>query len=143
MIRQFSHLTLYVLDQDRAKTFYTDTLGFTVRTDVTMGAEYDDAGGFRWLTLSPADQPDVEVILADPAMGNDPETATTLRALVAQGAIGVGVLETDDCRKTYDELSAKGVVFLSEPAERPYGIEATFRDDSGNWFSLCQRTPRT
>jgi hypothetical protein len=67
-----------------------------------------------------------------------PEDAETVRALVAKGSLGGGVFETDDCRKTFEELSAKGVTFLQEPAERPYGIEALFRDDSGNWFSLTQ-----
>jgi hypothetical protein len=66
------------------------------------------------------------------------EDAQTLRALVAKGALGGGVIETDDCRATYAELVEKGVTFLQEPADRPYGIEALFRDDSGNWFSLTQ-----
>jgi catechol 2,3-dioxygenase-like lactoylglutathione lyase family enzyme len=130
-----------VLDQDRAKEFYTRKLGFDVRSDGTMGAEFEGAGkGFRWLTVSPPDQPDVEIILADCGMGHDPRTADLIRDLVAKGALGTGVMATPDCRKTYAELSARGVVFLQEPAERPYGIEAVFRDDSGNWFSLTERT---
>jgi hypothetical protein len=71
---------------------------------------------------------------------HDEETGAQIRALVAKGAIGGGVWATDHCKATYDELSAKGVQFLQEPAERPYGIEAVFRDDSGNWFSPTQRT---
>ena len=67
-----------------------------------------------------------------------PEDAETVRSLVAKGSLGGGVFETDDCQATYAELSAKGVTFLQEPAERPYGTEALFRDDSGNWFSLTQ-----
>jgi catechol 2,3-dioxygenase-like lactoylglutathione lyase family enzyme len=142
MIRRMSHASYYVLDQQRAKEFYTEKLGFEVRNDVTMGAEFEGAGqGFRWLTVGPPDQPDVEIILADPGMGNDEQTAAQIRELVAKGAIGSGVLETDDVQKTYEELTARGVVFLQEPAERPYGIEALLRDDSGNWFSLVQRTP--
>jgi predicted enzyme related to lactoylglutathione lyase len=69
----------------------------------------------------------------------DAESAAQMRALIARGAIGAGVLQTDDCRATYELLSSRGVTFLQEPAERPYGIEAIFRDDSGNWFSLTQR----
>ena len=112
-----------------------------MRSDVTMGNGFEGAGqGFRWLTVGPTDQPGVEFILADPAMGNDPATADQIRALVAKGAIGNGVLETDDVQKAFEELSARGVVFTQEPAERPYGIEALLRDDSGNWFSLVQRT---
>jgi hypothetical protein len=73
-------------------------------------------------------------------MGHDERSAGQIRELVAKGALGTGVLETPDCRKTYEELSARGVVFVQEPAERPYGIEAVLRDDSGNWFSLTERT---
>lgn len=140
MITKLSHSLLYVLDQDAAKEFYTDKLGFVVRRDFTMGEGFESGGsGSRWLTVSPPDQPEIEVILADPAMGHDEQTTKELRALVAKGALGASVWATQDCQKTYEELSARGVVFLSEPAERPYGIEAVFRDDSGNWFSLTQR----
>jgi catechol 2,3-dioxygenase-like lactoylglutathione lyase family enzyme len=140
MIKGISHVSMYVLDQDSAKAFYTQKLGFEVRNDVVMGEGFEGAGaGLRWLTVSPPGQPDVEIILADCAMGHDPSTADELRALVAKGALGTGVMATDDCQKTYEELSSRGVVFLQEPALRPYGIEAVFRDDSGNWFSMTQR----
>jgi catechol 2,3-dioxygenase-like lactoylglutathione lyase family enzyme len=134
-----SHMSVYVLDQDSAKTFYTEKLGFEVRHDIVMGEGFEGAGGgFRWLTVGPKDQPGFELILSDCAMGRDPESAERLRALVAAGAMGAGVMATDDCRATYRELLAKGVTFTQEPTERPYGIEAVFRDDSGNWFSLTQ-----
>jgi catechol 2,3-dioxygenase-like lactoylglutathione lyase family enzyme len=140
MITGLSHATVFVLDQESAKTFYTEKLGFEVRADVTMGGELEGAGaGFRWLTVGPVGQPDVELILADCSMGRGPDEARQLRELVAKGAVGPGVLATDDCRTTFEELDARGVVFLQEPAERPYGIEATLRDDSGNVFSLTQR----
>ena len=140
MITRLSHNTVYVLDQDRAREFYVDKLGFELRNDISMAGDgFEGAGqGFRWLTVSPPGQPDVEFVLADCRMGHSPENAEEIRALVAKGALGAGVLATDDCDKTYRELSERGVVFLSEPAERPYGIEATFRDDSGNWYSLSQ-----
>jgi catechol 2,3-dioxygenase-like lactoylglutathione lyase family enzyme len=133
MINRLSHATVWVLDQDAAKEFYTSKLGMEVRTDQTMD-------GFRWLTVGPSGQPDVEIILLEPGppMFSE-EDAKTVRGLVEKGAIGGGVLATDDCKATYDELSAKGVKFLQEPSERPYGIEAVLRDDSGNWFSLTQR----
>jgi catechol 2,3-dioxygenase-like lactoylglutathione lyase family enzyme len=134
MIKRISHVTVYVLDQDSAKAFYTEKLGFTVTGDFDMGE------GIRWLTASPPEQPDVEFVLADCRMGHDAETAEQLRGMVAKGAIGPGVLATDDCQKTYQELVARGVTFVQEPAERFYGTEALFRDDSGNWFSLSQRT---
>lgn len=138
MISKLSHVTIYVLDQESAKDFYTNKLGFEVRTDITMGEEFEGSGqGFRWLTVAPPGE-DVEYILADCAMGHSPENAGALRELVAKGAVGPGVFATDDCHKAYRELSERGVTFLAEPAERPYGIEAVFRDDSGNWFSLTQ-----
>jgi catechol 2,3-dioxygenase-like lactoylglutathione lyase family enzyme len=139
MISTMSHTSIFVLDQDSAKAFYTETLGFEVRFDITMGEEFEGAGaGFRWLTVGPKDQPDLQIILSSCDMGRSPEAAAQLRALVASGAIGIGVMQTDDCRRTYEELVGKGVIFLSEPAERPYGIEATLRDDSGNMMSLVQ-----
>jgi catechol 2,3-dioxygenase-like lactoylglutathione lyase family enzyme len=139
MITGLSHANIYVLDQDRAKQFYVEKLGFTLKTDVVMGAEFEGAGsGFRWLTVSPPNQPDLEIILADPKMGHDEETAKTIRELVAKGAMGQGVWEADDVHRTYAQLRERGVEFVQEPAERPYGVEALFRDDSGNWFSLTQ-----
>ena len=134
MIKKLSHVNVFVLDQDRAKKFYTENLGFEVRTDVVMD-------GFRWLTVGPKDQPDLNVLLAKPAppMFSE-EDAKMLSALVAKGAMAGGVIETDDCQRTYEELRDRGVTFLQEPAERPYGVEALLRDDSGNWFSLTQRT---
>jgi predicted enzyme related to lactoylglutathione lyase len=139
MIRHMSHTNVFVLDQDSAKAFYTEKLGFEERFDISMGEEFEGAGqGFRWLTVSPKEQPDLQIVLASCDMGRTPEQAEQLRALVAGGGLGPGVLTTDDCHGTYKELSAKGVTFLSEPTERPYGIEAMMRDDSGNLISLTQ-----
>jgi predicted enzyme related to lactoylglutathione lyase len=139
MIRQMSHTNIFVLDQDSAKAFYTEKLGFEARFDMSMGEEFEGAGqGFRWLTVSPKEQPDLQIVLSSCDMGRSPEQAEQLRALVASGAMGAGVMTTDDCHQTYKELSAKGVNFLSEPTERPYGIEAMMRDDSGNMISLTQ-----
>jgi predicted enzyme related to lactoylglutathione lyase len=131
MIRALSHATIYVNDQDAALEFYTKKLGFEVRTDARM----DD---FRWLTVGPKDQPDLELVLMKPGAMLDDATRKTLQELVAKGAMGAGVFRTADCRATYEELKARGVEFMSEPAERPYGIEAVFKDNSGNWFSLTQ-----
>jgi catechol 2,3-dioxygenase-like lactoylglutathione lyase family enzyme len=139
MITGISHACLYVLDQEAAKTFYTEKLGFEVRTDFQMGTGFEGAGeGFRWLTVGPVGKPDVQFILADCGMGHDEATAEQIKSLVAKGALGTSVLVTDDCQATFRELSGRGVVFLSEPAERPYGVEAVFRDDSGNTFSLTE-----
>jgi catechol 2,3-dioxygenase-like lactoylglutathione lyase family enzyme len=132
LITGLSHTTIWVLDQDEALEFYTEKLGFELNTDATM----DD---FRWLTVNPPGQPEHELVLLVPGPPMmDEEAAEQVKALVAKGALGAGAFETDDCRATYADLSARGVSFLSEPAERFYGIEATFRDNSGNWFSMTQ-----
>jgi catechol 2,3-dioxygenase-like lactoylglutathione lyase family enzyme len=133
MIKRLSHVTVHVLDQDSAVDFYTNKLGFEVRTDARLG-------DVRWVTVGPKTQPELEIILGQigPPMFS-PENAEAMRELVSKGVIGVGVLNVEDCRATYEELSAQGVTFVQEPAERPYGIEAVLRDDSGNWFSLTQR----
>lgn len=134
MIQRISHTSVFVLDQDRAKAFYTEKLGFEVRHDERMGE-------FRWLTVGPKAQPDIEIVLMPLAPGPmmDESTVATMRELVEKGAFGAGVLETDDCQATYEALKAKGVTFAFPPTERPYGIETVLKDDSGNWFSLCQR----
>jgi catechol 2,3-dioxygenase-like lactoylglutathione lyase family enzyme len=135
MITRLSHATVYVLDQDEALKFYRDKLGFEVRTDFTMD------NGFRWLTIGPKTQPDLEIILM--AVKESPmfpkERVAQLKQLVESGSIGAGVMDTDDCRKTYEELKAKGVQFMQPPQDRFYGIEALFKDNSGNWFSMTQR----
>lgn len=134
MISKMSHATIYVTDQEQALEFYRDKLGFKVTTDVTM------EGGFRWLTVAPKDQSGFEIVLMEPKPGFmfEEEAANQLRALISGGKLGAGVFSTPNCQQTYEELSSKGVEFLSPPAERPYGIEAIFKDNSGNWFSLTQ-----
>jgi catechol 2,3-dioxygenase-like lactoylglutathione lyase family enzyme len=135
MITRLSHATVYVLDQDEALKFYRDKLGFEVRTDATMG------NGFRWLTVGPKTQPDLEIILM--GLKESPmfpaERVDAIRKLVESGGMNGGVLDADDCQATYEELKAKGVEFMSPPTERFYGIEALFKDNSGNWFSMTER----
>ncbi|MFG2194779.1 VOC family protein [Streptomyces sp. NPDC048639] len=136
MIKGIAITTVWVLDQDRAKEFYTEKLGLEVRTDMTLGE-----GGMRWLTVGAKNQPDVELTLMVPGPpGLDPESAEAVRTLISKGVLGAGVLVTDDVHADYETLKARGVEFLQEPQERPYGIEAIFRDDSGNWFSFTQRS---
>ncbi len=133
MIRSLSHATIYVKNQDEALDFYVNKLGFEVRTDATMD-------GFRWLTVGPKGQKDLEIVLMEPKTGFmfDESTVAQLKELMAKGAFGAGVFHTADCQATFEELKQKGVELMTEPAERPYGIEATFKDNSGNWFSLTQ-----
>ncbi len=135
MITRLSHATVYVLNQDEALKFYRDKLGFEVRTDMSMD------NGFRWLTVGPKTQPELELILMEVKEGFmfDAEKVAMMKKLIQSGAMGTGVLEVDDCRKTYEELKAKGVEFLSAPEDRFYGIEALLKDNSGNWFSMTQR----
>ena len=135
MIQRLSHATIYVLDQDSARDFYTNKLGFEVHTDLKMD------NGFRWLTVGPKGQPGLEIVLmpTTPIPKGDKETSDSLRALIRKGKLLAGVLETADCKKTYEELKAKGVEFTQPPTERFYGIEVMLKDDSGNSFSMIQR----
>ncbi len=133
MISKLSHATIYVLNHDEAKKFYTEKLGFEVRNDMTLE-------GFRWLTVAPNTQPDLEIVLMEAKAGPmiEESAAQQLRTFIQKGLMGAGVFNTEDCHKTYEELKRKGVEFISPPQERPYGIEAIFKDNSGNWFSLTQ-----
>src|SRR5436190_379864 len=135
MIR-ISAAQLWVHDQDEALAFYTDKLGMEVRSDVTL----PEMGDFRWLTVSPPDQPDVAIVLmaipGPPVM--DDQTAEQVRALMAKGFAGTVFLTTDDCRASFEEFKDRGVEFVEEPEERPYGIDSGFRDPSGNSLRLTQ-----
>jgi catechol 2,3-dioxygenase-like lactoylglutathione lyase family enzyme len=133
MIKGLSHAHVWVLDQDQAKAFYTEKLGFVVKTDRRT------ENGFRWITVHAPAQPEVVLVLGEigPPMIPEPQ-AGKLRELVAAGTFGVGVLSTEDCRASYQRLAARGVEFLQEPQWRPYGVEAVLRDDSGNWFALTE-----
>jgi predicted enzyme related to lactoylglutathione lyase len=134
MITKHSHTTVYVADQDRAKAFYTEKLGLEVREDARMG-------NFRWLAVGPKTQPDHHIVLMLIGSGphTTPEQTEALRKLVSAGVLGGGVFSTDDCKRDYEDFKAKGVEFSREPKEMPYGIEAVFKDDSGNFWSLTQR----
>ncbi|GAA1549993.1 VOC family protein [Actinomadura kijaniata] len=135
MIR-FAHAQLWVHDQDAALEFYTGRLGMEVRADVTM----PEMGGFRWLVVGPAGQPDVGIVLMGvpgPPMLDD-RSAEQLREVMAKGYGGTVFLTTDDCHASYRELSARGVEFVEKPEERPYGIDSGFRDPSGNHIRLTQ-----
>ncbi len=134
MIKSIAHVTAYVINQDEALDFYTNKLGFEIGDDMVV------EGGFRWLTVYPASQPQLQLVLAELKEGPmfSEDTAARIKSLVEEGALGVGVFETEDCHKTYEELLAKGVEFIQPPTEQLYGIEAMGKDNSGNWFSLTQ-----
>lgn len=143
MITRFSHTTLFVLDQQKAYDFYVNTLGFKVNTDAPMG------NGYRWLTVTSPEQPDLEIVLMEvlhesmiksetSPEGLDEESRNAFRVLLEKGIMGAGVMYTSDCRATYEELKAKGVQFRGEPREQFYGTEAVMFDGCGNWFSVTQ-----
>ncbi len=135
MIR-IANAQLWVHDQDEALAFYTKKVGMEVRSDVTL----PEMGNFRWLTVGPAGQSDVAIVLmpipAPPMM--DAETSEQVRSLMAKGYAGTIFLTTEDCQASYEELKARGVEFVEQPEERPYGIDSSFRDPSGNHLRLIQ-----
>jgi predicted enzyme related to lactoylglutathione lyase len=135
MIR-IANAQLWVHDQDDALAFYTQKLGMEVRSDVTV----PEMGNFRWLAVGPVGQPEVAIVLmaipGPPVM--DPETSEQVRNLMAKGFAGTIFLTTEDCRGAYEELNGRGVEFVEQPEERPYGIDAAFRDPSGNHIRLTQ-----
>lgn len=134
MITGISIVSVWVLDQDSAKEFYVDKLGFTATNDIHLD------NGMRWLTVRPPGSDGQELLLMDPMHSMlDEETGKQVRALVAKGALSPGVMATSDCKGDHAAMAAQGVEFMQEPADRPYGTEALFRDDSGNWFSFTQR----
>ncbi len=136
MVTKLSHTSLYVLDQEKAYDFYVNKLGFKVHTDVKMD------NGFRWLTLTPPDQPDLQVVLMpvnnNPMMKDDVRNA--FKTLLEQGQMGGGVMQTPDCRATYEEMKAKGID-VTEPKEQFYGVECIVTDGCGNWFSMTEPKP--
>jgi uncharacterized glyoxalase superfamily protein PhnB len=122
-------LCAMVGDQDEALAWYTEKLGFEQRTDV-------DAGDWRWITVAPPGQDDFEISLIDPKVR--PDIDADVRSLMARGGLNGLIVQTDDCRASYAELSARGVEFTSEPEDVFYGVDCGFRDPFGNAFRLTQ-----
>jgi catechol 2,3-dioxygenase-like lactoylglutathione lyase family enzyme len=133
---KIANAQLWVHDQDEALAFYTDKVGMEVRSDATL----PEIPGFRWLTIAPRGQEDVAITLmaipGAPVM--DEQTGNEVRNLVSKGFAGTVFLTTDDVRRDYEEMKARGVEFTEEPEERPYGIDCGFRDPSGNSLRLTQ-----
>jgi catechol 2,3-dioxygenase-like lactoylglutathione lyase family enzyme len=136
MLKQLTNVQVWVHDQDEALAFYTEKLGLELREDVTV----PEMGNFRWLTVGVPGQADVAITLMSvpgpPVF--DAEKRDQIMALVAKGAAGGLFFSTDDVRATYDELKSRGVEFQQEPTEQPYGIDAGFRDASGNQMRMAQ-----
>ena len=137
MITKLTHVCVYVLNQESAYDFYVNKLGFKVHTDAPMGP------GNRWLTVTPPEQPELEITLFLITEGGlfDAETVKTMKALVRRGTFGPAVMTCNDLLATYEEMKSKGVEFRKPPTREFYGFEALFVDDSGNWFSLSQLNP--
>jgi catechol 2,3-dioxygenase-like lactoylglutathione lyase family enzyme len=135
MIRKLTFATVYVLNQESAYDFYVNKLGFRVHTDAPIGKDN------RWLTVTPPDQPDIEISLLLVTEGQmfTKEDVKSVTDLIKKGTFGHGGFECNDIYATYEELTAKGVEFAEPPKEEPYGVAAVFKDDSGNWFSLTQK----
>jgi catechol 2,3-dioxygenase-like lactoylglutathione lyase family enzyme len=136
MPMHLSYVNVWVNDQNEALAFYTQKLGMELREDITL----PEMGGFRWLTVGPVGQPEIALALINipgpPVF--DAETSEQLKQLMAKGAVGGLFFQTDDCQAMYEELKSRGVEFTQEPTEQPYGIDAGFRDDSGNQMRLAQ-----
>ena len=133
---KIANAQLWVHDQDEALEFYTKKVGMEIRADVTV----PEMGNFRWLTVGPPGQDDIAIVLM-PVPGPpvfDEATAAQARELVAKGAAGTVFLTTDDCRAAYKELLDRGVEFIQEPTEQPYGVDTGFRDPSGNNIRLTE-----
>ena len=132
MITNVSIVSIWVKDIDESLAFYTDVLGFAPDDDVRLGED------FRWCTVIHPNQPELKLHLTTPSKPlSDDLIAAMTRAQAEGGLPGVG-LTVDDCRKTFEDLKAKGVEFLQEPEERPYGVEALMRDNSGNWMVIVE-----
>lgn len=132
MTTRISVLGLYVRDQDEALDFYTNKLDFEVHAD-------HPNGNYRWLTVKHPNQQSFELGLflpQEPVL--DAATAQTMREMVAKGAMPPLVLTVDDCRAAYDALRAKGVEFTQEPIARYGGVDANFRDPSGNAWKMIE-----
>jgi catechol 2,3-dioxygenase-like lactoylglutathione lyase family enzyme len=135
-VLRISTVNLWVHDQEVALQFWTEKVGFELRAD----ASFPELGGFRWLTVGPPDQVEVELVLMavpEPPVLTEPQSEL-VRATMSQGLAGPVFLVTDDVLRDYRELSARGVEFTEPPEPRPYGIDAGFRDPSGNQVRLTQ-----
>ncbi|WP_194831948.1 VOC family protein [Nocardia sp. XZ_19_369] len=133
-ITNVSLVTVYVTDQSESKQWYIDKLGFVEVADITMGDN-----GFRWVTIAHPQHPELEIGLMIPGPPLDDNLAEAIRRALANGTHGALGLRTENCQKTFEELTAKGVEFVQPPAERPYGTEAIVRDNSGNWLVLVEQ----
>jgi catechol 2,3-dioxygenase-like lactoylglutathione lyase family enzyme len=132
MITNISIVSVFVKDVDESKAFYIDVLGFEPKDDITLGE------GYRWCTVVHPSQPELQVNLTIPGPPLSPELVGAMKRAQDEGGLNGLGMSVDDCQRTFEELSAKGVEFIQPPAQRPYGVEALCRDNSGNWIVLVE-----
>jgi catechol 2,3-dioxygenase-like lactoylglutathione lyase family enzyme len=125
---------LEVYDPEAALAFYRDALGLEVRQDVAME-------GARWLTVGPAAQPELGIVLQTAGVGRPAEDGQTIKALLDKGSLAGLVFETDDVDATFEKVRASGAEVLQEPMDQAYGTrDCAFRDPSGNQVRINQRS---
>ncbi len=135
MLKQLNYVQVWVHDQDEALAFYTEKLGLELREDVTV----PEMGNFRWLSVGvPGQEVGITLMAVPGPPVFEQETRDQIMALMAKGASGGLFFNTDDCRASYEELKGRGVEFQQEPTEQPYGVDAGFRDPSGNHMRMVQ-----
>ena len=134
MLKQLTHVNVWVDDQDKALAFYTDALGMELRDDITM----PELGGFRWLTVGPPGQDDIAIVLMTVPDFFEPDTKKMLNELLGRGVLGGLFFTVENCQQAFEELKSRGVEFSQEPTQQPYGIDAGFRDPSGNSVRMMQ-----
>lgn len=128
MITAIHTSTIFVRDQDKALDFYLNKLGFEKLRDDPMGP------ASRWIEVAPPGaQSHVLLYKPTPEM---PGAATYEAAMASIGAFSTILFRCDDVRRTYEELSAKGVQFPTPPEQQPWGWWAAFEDQDGNSFGL-------
>src|SRR5947209_13137933 len=133
VLRSINISNIFVLDQDEALDFYVGKLGLEVSADMNFGS-------MRWLTVRVPGQPGRDILLEKPGPpGMDEASAEQVRDLVTKGATGFTAgFTTDDCRRTYETLRAKGVEITQEPTDQAYGIDFGLRDPFGNNLRIVQ-----
>ncbi|HEY9524221.1 MAG TPA: VOC family protein [Thermopolyspora sp.] len=128
---RYCHIT--VNDVDESLAFYRDALGLDVRNDVA-------SGGFRWVTLGSATQPELEIVLSEPHAGRSQADGDALQELLTKGVLPMTVFSTDDLDATFERVRASGAEVLQEPIDQPWGPrDSAFRDPSGNMVRIQQR----
>jgi len=134
MTISLQYVNITVNDVDESIAFYRDVLELEVKTDVS-------AEGFRWVTLSPPSQPEVEIVLMEPGSGPGRADRDALLTLLAKGSLQGLIFRTEDVDAVFEKIRAAGAEVMQEPMDMPYGVrDCAFRDPSGNMVRIGQFT---